>query len=65
MYNVKWDSEINGILLTDDEGIVPPRPVFYEELDLLGFDNNWNYPKSENPLLWANGRRYFYYCGHF
>ena len=60
MYNVKWDSEINGILLTDDEGIVPPRPVFYEELDLLGFDGLWDYPKSKNPLLWANGRRYFY-----
>lgn len=60
MYNVKWDCEINGILLTDDEGIVPPRPVFSEELDLLGFDKYWDYPKSENPLLWANGRRYFY-----
>ena len=60
MYNVKWDIEINGILLTDDDGIVPPRPVFSEELDLLGFDKNWNYPKAENPLLWANGRRYFY-----
>ena len=60
MYNVKWDCEINGILLTDDEGIVPPRPVFSEELDLLGFDKYWDYPKAENPLLWANGRRYFY-----
>lgn len=60
MYNVIWDPEINGILLTDDESdLVPPRPVFFEELDLLGFDN-WSYPKSENPLLWANGRRYFY-----
>ncbi|MEE0935321.1 MAG: phosphoadenosine phosphosulfate reductase family protein [Methanobrevibacter sp.] len=60
MYNVKWDPEINGILLSDDGEIVPPRPVFYEELDLLGFDKSWNYPKCENPLLWANGRRYFY-----
>ena len=60
MYNIKWDCEINGILLTDDEGIVPPRPVFSEELDLLGFDKYWDYPKAENPLLWANGRRYFY-----
>ena len=34
--------------------------VFYEELDLLGFDKHWNYPKCDNPLLWANGRRYFY-----
>lgn len=60
MYNVEWDPEINGILLIDDEGITPPRPVFYEELDLLGFDKNWNYPKSENPLLWAINRRYYY-----
>jgi len=60
MYNVKWDPEINGILLSDDGEIVPPRPVFYEELDLLGFDKSWNYPKCKNPLLWANGRRYFY-----
>lgn len=61
MYNVNWDIKNNGIKLTDEEtSIVPPRPVFFEELDLLGFDKFWNYPKSENPLLWANGRRYFY-----
>ena len=29
-------------------------------MDLLGFNKNWDYPKSKNPLLWANGRRYFY-----
>ena len=34
--------------------------VFYEELDLLGFDKYWDYPKCRNPLLWAIGRRYFY-----
>ena len=29
MYNVKWDSDINGILLTDEiTDLVPPRPVF-------------------------------------
>ncbi len=60
VYNVDWDTEINGILLIDDEGITPPRPVFYEELDLLGFDKNWSYPKVKNPLLWAIGRRYYY-----
>jgi phosphoadenosine phosphosulfate reductase len=50
MYKVKWDSKINGILLddkiNDKEEIVPPRPVFYEELDLLGFDKYWIYPKT-------------------
>jgi len=52
-----------GILLTDktnDEIINPPRPVFYEELDLLGFDRYWSYPRSREPLLWAIGRRYYY-----
>lgn len=63
MYKVKWDSKINGILLddkiNDKEEIVPPRPVFCEELDLLGFDKYWNYPKTKEPLLWAIGRRYY------
>mgnify|MGYP001078839877 CR=1 FL=1 len=64
MYKVKWDSKINGILLddkiNDKEEIIPPRPVFYEELDLLGFNKYWSYPKKKEPLLWAIGRRYYY-----
>ena len=61
MYNVKWDEEINGILFTDMEtDLVPPRPVFFQELDLLGFNKYWTYPRSKKPLLWAVGRRYFY-----
>jgi len=68
MYKIKWESKINGILLddkiSDNEQIVPPRPVFYQELNLLGFDKYWEYPKSKNPLLWAIGRRY-YYKGNF
>ncbi len=60
MYNIEWDCEINGILLTAENSDLPsPRPVFHEELDLLGFDK-WKYPKSKNPLLWAVDRRYFY-----
>jgi phosphoadenosine phosphosulfate reductase len=63
MYKIKWDSKINGILLddkiNDKEEIVPPRPVFCEELDILGFDKYWNYPKTKEPLLWAIGRRYY------
>lgn len=60
MYNIEWDCEINGILLTGENTDLPsPRPVFYEELDLLDFDG-WEYPKSENPLLWSIGRRYYY-----
>ena len=40
---------------------VPPRPVFWEELDLLGLDKmGWTYPHAQEPLLWACDRRYFY-----
>ncbi len=64
MYNVKWDHGTNGVLLSDTierhEEIMPPRPVFFEELDLLGFDSYWTYPRPEEPLLWAIERRYFY-----
>lgn len=61
MYNVKWDNEENGIILTEEDSqIVPPRPVFFEELDLLGFDKFWKYPNAKAPLLWASGRNYFY-----
>ena len=45
---------------TEDTLSVSPRPVFFEELDLLGLDKFWNYPKSKEPLLWACDRRYFY-----
>lgn len=61
MYNIIWDHDLNGILLTErDTELNPPRPIFFEELDILGFDNFWKYPKSKEPLLWAIGRRYFY-----
>lgn len=63
MYEVQWDADTGGLLLTDpaNDGINSEvRPVFHEELSLLGFDKVWTYPKCEEPLLWAAGRRYFY-----
>lgn len=64
MFKVCWDKEINGVLLCQscDEPLnISPRPVFREELDILGFDRYWKYPQdSKSPLLWALGRRYFY-----
>ena len=59
-YKVLWDEENNGIILSPNGLNISPQPVFYEELDLLGFDKFWNYPKSYEPLLWKVGRRYFY-----
>lgn len=65
MFKIIWDKENNGVKLTmkpGDEALnVSPRPVFYEELDVLGLDKKgWIYPKSKEPLLWACDRRYFY-----
>jgi len=36
------------------------RPVFFEELDLLGLSTRWNYPTTDQPILWAKNRKYFY-----
>jgi phosphoadenosine phosphosulfate reductase len=64
MFRIIWDKEINGVLLTTNgngEALnISPRPVFHEELNLLGFEKYWKYPKSNEPLLWALDRRYFY-----
>ncbi|MCX7817190.1 MAG: phosphoadenosine phosphosulfate reductase family protein [Syntrophales bacterium] len=64
MFRVCWDKEINGVLLNSswDESLnLSPRPVYREELDILGFDKYWKYPEDiEEPLLWALGRRYYY-----
>ncbi|HPW77771.1 MAG: hypothetical protein BWX62_00955 [Bacteroidetes bacterium ADurb.Bin037] len=66
MFKVVWDKDINGVLLrTNGNGDalnVSPRPVFHEELSLLGFDKKWNweYSESNEPLLWALDRRYYY-----
>ena len=64
MFKLTWDKENNGVLLTmrstDETLNVSPRPVFFEELDLLELDKQWKYPKSKEPLLWACNRQYFY-----
>jgi phosphoadenosine phosphosulfate reductase len=64
MFKTTWDRENNGVLLTmrstEETLNVPPRPVFFEELDLLGLNKFWKYPKAKEPLLWACDRRYFY-----
>lgn len=67
MFKIVWDKTNNGVILTMSSAgealAVAPRPVFYEELDLLGMNHRgWTYPKSKAPLLWACDRRYFY-CG--
>lgn len=65
MFKVIWDPAYNGVRLTmsskGDALNVSPRPVFWEELDLLELNKKgWIYPHVEEPLLWACDRRYFY-----
>ena len=65
MYKITWDKETGGVLLHTRivEGTlgVSPRPVFFEELDLLGLDTlGWKYPRCQEPLMWAVNKQYWY-----
>ena len=65
MFKIEWDIETGGILLsskvTKETLGISPRPVWFEELDLLGLDHlGWNYPHCNEPLMWAVNKQYFY-----
>lgn len=65
MFKVSWDRETGGVKLSSlvekDIISIPPRPVFYEELHLLGLNTmGWKYPECEEPLLWACNKEYYY-----
>lgn len=64
MYNYEWDLETGGYVLnTSVKGVIKElRPVFFEELDFYNCKVNygWNYPESEEPLMWCEGRGLYY-----
>lgn len=65
MFKITWDIETGGVLLgtkvTKETLGVSPRPVFFEELDLLELDRlGYTYPRCEAPLMWAVNKQYFY-----
>lgn len=66
MFKVVWDKESGGVILNvkqnEDALTVSPRPVFWEELDMLGLAMRykWEYPHSEEPLMWACNKFYYY-----
>ena len=63
MYAYEWDPETGGLLLLPKPADFSkePRPVYYQELDLLGFDKYWNYEKDDTyPLMWAESNNYIY-----
>lgn len=63
MYSYDWDSQTGGLLLNSSplQFSKEPRPVYYKELDILGFDKHWNYAKNDAyPYMWAEANNYFY-----
>lgn len=63
MYSYDWDPLTGGYLLnsTPLSFSKEPRPVYYQELDILGFNAKWKYPKSDAyPLMWAEANNYYY-----
>lgn len=63
MYSYSWDSETGGLLLNSSplQFSKEPRPVYYKELDILGFDQYWKYDRNDSyPYMWAEANNYFY-----
>ena len=63
MYVYTFDEETGGLLLTDTEAQMSkePRPVYAEEMNILGFDSRWHYESQNDvPYLWAEAGNYFY-----
>ena len=65
MYKIEWDLETGGVCLnsryTENTLGISPRPVFWEELELLKLsDFGWKFPQVEEPLLWACNKKYYY-----
>ena len=63
MYSYEFDEETGGLLLKDTEAAMSkePRPVYAEEMNILGFDRRLNYENQNDvPYLWAEAGNYFY-----
>lgn len=63
MYSYEWDAETGGYKLNNTPLSFSrePRPVYYKELDILGFDQYWKYDKSDAfPYMWAEANNYYY-----
>ena len=65
MFKIQWDKETGGVtlgaLVTKETLSIAPRPVFFEELDLLGLKElGWKYPQCEEPIMWACNKEYYY-----
>lgn len=63
MYSYDYDVETGGIILNSSplQFSKEPRPVYYKELDILGFDKYWVYDRNDAyPYMWAEANNYYY-----
>lgn len=63
MYSYTYDKKTGGIILSSSPQAFSkePRPVYYQELDMLGFDRFWKYEKNDSaPYMWAEANDYIY-----
>lgn len=63
MYSYTFDIKTGGLLLnsTPTNFSKEPRPVYAKEMDILGFDEYWEYEsQNECPYMWAESNLYWY-----
>jgi phosphoadenosine phosphosulfate reductase len=64
MFKIKWDIEDNGVILSEyfeeKDTIVAPRPVYTDELKMLGFNERYQLPNENVPVCWAIDKKYYY-----
>ncbi len=65
MFKIKWDIENNGIILSEyieeKDSLNSPRPVYVEELKMLGLDKSFELPKENVAVCWEIDHKYYYY----
>ena len=63
MYSYSFDNETGGLLLNSSPTNFSeePRPVYAPEMDLLNFNNFWDYDSAniDEPYLWAESNVYW------
>lgn len=66
MFKIKWDIESNGIKLSnyieEKDALNSPRPVYVEELKMLGLNKYFILPEDNVAVCWEIDHKY-YYCG--
>ena len=62
MFSYTYDKKTGGILLNSNFSLSKePRPVYAEELDILGFSQYFSYERqNEVPYMWAESVNYIY-----